>query len=590
MRGMRRSPLDVFFENTAKLGEQVALRHKVDGAWRTISWKQYGEDVRRAGRALMHLGVPFGGRVAITGPNRPEWVIGALGAMVCGAAAAGIYTTSTAEQVAYIAAHAEAPVLLVHDHKQLQKFRQSKDKLPALKHIVLMVGEPKAPDEMTWAQFLALADKTPDSALDERFKAITPETIGSLIYTSGTTGNPKAVQISHKNVAFAGEALKGVLELGPSDKLLSYLPLSHIAEQMLTVHGPIVHGIEISFCENLDELPAYLRDVRPTLFFGVPRVWEKMQGKMIEAGKQAQGLKKKIAAWARSVGLRAGYARQRGESLPFGYGLAHKLVFSKVRERLGFDRLRFGVSAAAPISKATLEFFLSLDIPVYEVYGMSEVTGASTISTPEAFRTGTVGKTMPGTEIKIAGDGEILMRGPHVFAGYLKDEAATREALDDDGWLHSGDVGEFDADGYLRMTDRKKDLFKTSGGKYIAPQPIEGLLKAIPGVGQAVVVGEGRKYAVALLTLDPEACKALGKSASELASDGMHVRELEAAVQKVNAGLAPYETIKRIRVLPHDFSVETGELTPTLKVKRKVVAQKYASEIESLYGSASAAE
>jgi long-subunit acyl-CoA synthetase (AMP-forming) len=581
---MRRSPLDSFFENANRLQQRTALRQKASGAWRETSWSDYARDVRRAARGLMHLGVTAGGRIAIVGPNRPEWVIGALGAMAAGAAPAGIYTTSTPDQMAYIAAHAEAPVVIVHDHKQLAKFRAQKAQLPLVKHYVLMSGEPQAADELTFAQLLALADKVPEAELDTRLKAIKPDDVATLIYTSGTTGTPKAVMITHGNVAFAGEANVQFIRATAEDHLLSYLPLSHIAEQALTVFGPATAGYSVSFCDSLEQLGEYLRDVRPTLFFGVPRVWEKMQAKMIEAGKQNSGLKKKIAAWARGVGLRNGYARQNGGGAPAFYGLANKLVFSKVRERLGFDRLRFAACGAAPVAKSTLEFFLSLDLPIYEVYGMSEVTGAATLSSPGMHRTGTVGKVVPGTELKIAEDGEILMRGPLVCKGYLKDEAATREAIDADGWLHSGDVGEFDAEGFLRITDRKKDLFKTAGGKYIAPQTLEALLKGIPGVGQAVVVGEGKKFAVALLTLDPEACATLGKSAAELAADGATVSRLQEAVQQVNAGLAPYETIKKIKVLPTEFTVESGELTPTLKLKRKVVSQRYAKEIEALYG------
>jgi long-subunit acyl-CoA synthetase (AMP-forming) len=261
--------------------------------------------------------------------------------------------------------------------------------------------------------------------------------------------------------------------------------------------------------------------------------------------------------------------------------VAKKIVFSKVRERLGLDRCRYCASGAAPISKSTLEFFLSLDIPIYEIYGQSEVTGAATINSPGAFRLGTVGRTVGGTEIKIAADGEILIKGPHVFKGYLKDAAATKEALDDEGWIRTGDVGEFDKDGYLRITDRKKDLLKTSGGKFVAPQNLEGLLKGIPNIGQAVVIGDNRKYCVALLTLDSE--KANGRPLAEVAKDPAVLTQIEDGVKQVNRGLAPYESIKKWKLLPIEFSVDSGELTPTLKVKRKVVAQKFSQEIEALY-------
>jgi long-subunit acyl-CoA synthetase (AMP-forming) len=377
----------------------------------------------------------------------------------------------------------------------------------------------------------------------------------------------------------------------PTDWSLSYLPLSHIAEQVMSIHLPAVSGGTLSFCEDLNQLGDYLREVRPHLFLGVPRVWEKIQAKMTEAGAAAPPLRKKIAAWARKLGLENGYALQQGKPRPFLYPLANKIVYSKVRERLGLDRARYLATAAAPIAKSTLEFFLSLDMPILEIYGMSECTGPGTMSKPGAFRTATVGKIFPGTELKIAEDGEILMRGPHVFLGYLKDEEATRQTIDADGWLHSGDVGQFDGDAYLRITDRKKDLIITAGGKNVAPQNLEALLKGIPGVAQAVVVGDRRKYLVALLTLDPESARreaqaagASGSTVAELAGDPKLVARIDEGVKKVNAGLASYESIKKFKILADEFTIESGELTPTMKVKRKVVNDRYKDAIESLYG------
>jgi long-chain acyl-CoA synthetase len=576
---MRRSTIDVFFEQADKRSDKIALRGKYDGTWREWTWRKYGEDVKRAGRAWCKLGVPAGGAVAIIGPNRPEWLIGYLGAMSAATVPAPIYPTSTPEQAKYIADHSESAAALVYDAEQLKKLKSS-----TVKKFVVMVGEGDGKDVLTWDQFLALGegdDPTSDKERAERLAAIEPDGLATLIYTSGTTGPPKAVMITHKNVLFAGEVNRDVIKLGDDEHLVSYLPLSHIAEQMLSIHGAIVAGAKISCCEKFELLPDMLRECHPTVLFGVPRVWEKIQSKMMEAGAAAPPLRKKIAAWARGVGLKAGYARMNGQSPPLFYGLAKKLVFSKVRERLGLDKCWYAASGAAPISKSTLEFFLSLDIPIFEIYGQSEVTGAATISYPHAFRLGTVGQTVKGTEIKLAPDGEILIKGDHVFKGYLKDPAATKEALGDDGYIRTGDVGEFDKDGFLRITDRKKDLLKTSGGKYVAPQNLEGLLKGIPGVGQAVVIGDNRKYCVALLTLDGE--KANGRPLSELAADPSVLGRIEAGIKQVNSGLAPYESIKKWKLLPAEFSVDTGELTPTLKVKRKVVAQKFAQEIESLY-------
>ncbi len=609
----RRSTIDAFFETARRLGGRIALRHRVAGAWQETSWTEYARLVRRAARALVHLGVPVGGAVNIVGPNRPEWVIADLAAMAAGGVAAPIYPTLTDEGVAFVAAHSEARVAVVHDERQLAKLRTHRERLPHLRHVVLMEGqgdgEPRwsgtacrtgaggaepslgsALEVLSWRDFLALGDRVTDEQLDRRLEAIRPEDTATLIYTSGTTGTPKAVMIPHRNLLFIGEANDGSIRATDADHLLSYLPMSHIAEQMLSIHIAAVAGYTVSFCEKLDELPVHLREVRPTVFFGVPRVWEKLQAKMVEAGAASPWAKKKIAAWARSVGLRAGYAKMRGAPTPLGYGLAQKVVYSKVREKLGLDRAWFCVSGAAAIGKSTLEFFLSLDIPIYEVYGMSESTGPAAINRVDAYRLGTVGQVIPGTEIKLAPYGEILMHGPHVFSGYMKDEAATREALDAEGWLHSGDVGEMDGDGFLRVTDRKKDLFKTAGGKYIAPQRLEGLLKALPGVGQAVAIGDGRRYVTALLTLDPEAAAreaekhGIGaRTVDELARDRAFLALLDSQLQELNAGLASFETVKRIKVLPVEFTIESGELTPTLKVKRKVVGERYAGEIESLY-------
>jgi long-subunit acyl-CoA synthetase (AMP-forming) len=579
---MRTSTIHAFLETAEKRSTQIGLRGKFGGAWREWTFAQYAADVRRAARAFISLGVPAGGAVVILGPNRPEWLIADLGAMAAGAVPAGIYLTSTPDQAAYIAGHCDATVAVVHNAQQLAKLR-ARDKLPRLARFVLMEGAPEGDDTLTWEQFLALGDADDKGELERRLAAIEPGGTATLIYTSGTTGPPKAVMITHGNLLFISEAQAQVVGLRDDEHMISYLPLSHIAEQVLSIHGPATCGYCISTCESFDQLGATLREVRPTALFGVPRVWEKLQAKMVEAGAQASPLKRKVAAWARTVGLRAGYARQNGQRLPLAYPLAKKLVFSTVKERMGLDRCWFCATGAAPISKSTLEYFLSLDIPIYEVYGMSEVTGPGTLSKPGQMRTGSVGKVVPGTEIKIAADGEILMRGPHVFKGYLKDEAATREALDSDGWMHSGDVGEFDGDGFMRITDRKKDLLKTSGGKFVAPQNLEGLLKGIPGVGQAVVIGDNRKYVVALLTLDPDAAPVKGRPLAEVVNDQALLTQLEEGIKRVNGGLAPYETIKRWKVLTSEFTIESGELTPTMKVKRKVVNQRYAREIESLY-------
>ena len=591
---MGETVIDLLARTASAHAARPALRTKRQGSWQTTSWQEYRELARRAGRGFLRLGAVPGRGIAIMGYNRPEWFLADLGAIHAGAVPAGIYTTSAPEQVRYIAHHCEASVAVVENAGYLAQLEALRGELPHLKAIVVMEGVASHGDVWSWEDFLRAADEVPESALDERCAAQKPGDLATLIYTSGTTGPPKAVMISHDNVVFL--ATRGGPELGlvPDDHFLSYLPLSHIAEQCVTLYMPMVAGGCTWFAESLEKLPENLREVRPTVFFGVPRVWEKIQAKIQAAGAANPPLKRKIAAWARGKGLAGGYAEQRGEPKPAFYGLANKLVFSKVRERLGFDRCRICLTSAAPISLSTLEFFLSLGIPLLEVYGMSEVTGPGTLSVPARYKTGRAGFAFPGAEIKLAPDGEIWMRGPHVFLGYFKDEAATRETLDADGWVHSGDIGDIDADGFVRVTDRKKELLITSGGKNIAPAPIEALLKAIPGLAQAVLLGDQRNYVAALLTLDPERVAAVAQSAGSPARDVAAARAcpifrgyLEREIERVNTKLARYEHVRKFTVLPAELTIEGGELTPTMKMKRRVIREKYSSEIEALYSAES---
>jgi long-subunit acyl-CoA synthetase (AMP-forming) len=374
------------------------------------------------------------------------------------------------------------------------------------------------------------------------------------------------------------------------DRLISYLPLSHIAEQVVSHLLSLATGATVHFAESLEKLPENLREVRPHIFLGVPRVWEKIQAGIQAAGAQASPLRRRIAGWAKGVGLAGGYADQEGRPRPWSYAIADRLVFSKVRARLGLDEARMLVVSAAPIAKETLDYFQSLGLPIMEVYGMSECTGPTTMSIPSRYRLGRAGYAIPGTELKVAEDGEILMRGPHVFRGYYKNEEATRETLDASGWIHSGDVGEIDKEGFLRVTDRKKELLITSGGKNIAPQYLEGKLKQIAAVSQAVAIGDRQPYVVALLTIDPgrvaaEAEKAASpaRTPEEAARCPAFRAYVERQVEEINQGLARYETIKKIALLPKELSVETGELTPTLKLKRRVILELHRETIQALY-------
>ena len=581
---------ELFARTATAHAARPALRWKEAGAWRTATWGEYRDRARRTARALIALGVEPGRGVAIMGFNRPEWFLADLGAIHAGAVPTGIYTTSTAEQVRYIAEHCEAAVVVVEDARYLELFAALRPSLPRLRAIVAMEGVASEGDVYSWDDFERLGDGGAESELEARLAAQRPEDPATLIYTSGTTGAPKAVMISHRNITWLGAATVEAFGLVPEDRFLSYLPLSHIAEQCVSVYMPMVSGGCTAFAESLEKLPENLREVRPTVFFGVPRVWEKIQAKMQAAGAEAPWLRRQIVAWARSKGLAGGYAAQQGRPLPPFHAFAKKLVFDKVRERLGLDQARACLTSAAPISLGTLEFFLSLGIPILEVYGMSECTGPATFSLPGRFRTGRAGFAIPGTEVRIAEDGEVSMRGPHVFLGYYKDEAATRETRDAEGWLHSGDIGELDADGFLRITDRKKELLITSGGKNVAPAPIEARLKTIPGVAQAVLVGDRRPYCAALLALDAERVAEVAARAGSPARDVAAAREdgafrayLEAEIEKLNATLARYETVRRFALLPGELTIDSGELTPTMKLKRRVVHERHAAAIEELY-------
>jgi long-chain acyl-CoA synthetase len=579
--------------HAAESGDKPALLDKLTGTWRTRTFSEYNRLTRQAGRAMLALGLDTGDVVTVLGANRPEWVISALGAMRIGGISAGIYTTCSADEIGYILGHSESPLLVVENGDQLSRVFEAWADAPALRTVVMMEGADPVDDErvLSWAEFLAAADSIPAGEMDTRLDALLPDQVADFIYTSGTTGPPKAVMLTHDNLEWTAKQLGAAVNLTSDEVALSYLPLSHIAEQTASVLMPIVFGYEVHFCHDGLQLADYLKDARPTTFFGVPRVWERFEAGIKSQLAGATGAKAKIADWAQSVSSKAIAAQNSGDALSPAlkaqYGLADKLVLSKIHQALGLDRCRILVSGAAPIPATTLEFFASVGMPVLELYGQSEDSGPTTTNLPGANRYGTVGQALSGVEVKIAEDGEIMVKGRNVFAGYAKNEAATAETLVD-GWLHSGDLGAFDADGYLSIIGRKKDIIITSGGKNVAPQNIEESLSGIDIVGTAVVIGEQQRFLVALLTLEPEAAARFA-SDHAIDVDSMHTSpevraHLEQAIKAdVNPLLARVEHVRNFVVLPRDFSTETGELTPTFKVKRSVVNEMYADEIAALY-------
>lgn len=582
----------------SRLFEQARLRpnapaYKIreNGVWKATSWADYADQVKRVGRALIGLGFEPGQHTSILGFNRPEWTIFDVATMAVGGAPAGIYTTSSPEEVAYIVGHCEASVMLVENAEQWAKVNAQRENLPALKHVVMMKGAPRIEDELvfSWDEFLAKAESVSDEAFIERLHALEPNGLATLIYTSGTTGPPKAVMLSHENLSVTASRAREVTGLGPNDSSLSYLPLSHIAEQMFSIHGSITGGACLYYAESIDAVAENLKEVQPTVFFGVPRIWEKFHAGITNTLKEASGVRAKLIEWAMGVGTKVTEVRERGGEpegfLAFQYKLADKLIYSKIKEAIGLKNAHLMVSGAAPIAKEILEFFASLDILVLEVYGQSEDTGPTSFNQRTNFRLGAVGPVFPGVEVKLSEEGEILVRGPNVFLGYLKDEAATNEALVD-GWLHSGDLGEF-RDGFLYITGRKKDILITAGGKNIAPANIEGDFKNHELINEAVVIGDRRKYLTVLITLDPEALEAYtkknGGDPSKAHEDPRIHASIEAHLGEINKKYARVEQVKKFAILPRNFTIADGELTPTLKVKRNKVNEHFADVIEAMY-------
>lgn len=572
--------------------DHAALSYKENGQWHTLTWKDYWRELRNISKAMISLGFKQGDVAVILGQNSKEWVIADVATIAAGGAPAGIYATSSATQCEYIINHSKASFAFVENQEQLDKLIELKGQLPNLQHVILCQGQAQQadPNVHTWKAFLELGHKCDDGALNTRIEEQKPEDIATLVYTSGTTSNPKAVQLSHENLVWTANKVCETVETGTDDVFISYLPLSHIAEQMLTIHGALRSGYQVYFAENLEKLGENLQEVRPTILFGVPRVWEKIQEKMIQKGAQNSPLKKRIAKWAKEVGLANKPTHEKGAEPNLSFKIANKLVFSKVRQALGLDRCRLQITAAAPISRHTLDFFLSLNIPLFELYGLSECSGPATVSLPGHFRQGKIGLPLKGTEMKIAQDGEILIKGPHVFKGYLYNEEATQEAIDKEGWLHTGDLGAIDVDGYVSITGRKKNLIITAGGENISTEMIESKFKYIEEVEHAVVVGDQQKYLSVLLTLDSDAAKRkaeeLGLSAAEqsnLEKSGPFQGYIEQRIEELNKSVARVQTIKKFKLLKNNFSEDSGELTPTLKVKRNVVLKKYEADINKLY-------
>ncbi len=589
-------PAQRFLETAKRLGAAPAYYVRDAQGWSATSWNDYSGEVRSAARALVALGVKPGDVVCIFGYNRPEWVIMDLAAMMVGAAPAGIYFTSSSQDAAYIVKHAQCEVLLAEKQEHFDAIAKERAGLNCLRHVVMMKGAAAGdPLQMTWEDFLARGEDRFDAEVERRLQATQPGDVGTLIYTSGTTGPPKAVQLSHGALAYNAALIPQFWTISAKDKGISYLPLAHIAEQMITIHLQTVTGYQIYFARSVLDLGKHLPEVRPTLLFGVPRVFEKMVSTVQEKLSAAKGAKAKLANWAMKTAQE--WYRLEGEDLPrslrlrIAKAVASALVHKKIKRAMGLDQARFIVSGAAPIAPETLRFLNGLDIPIRELWGLSETCGTGSVNLPGATRIGSVGRTTPGSEIKIMPDGELCVRSASNFTGYAKDPEATARTLVD-GWLHTGDTGRIDSDGFVYITGRKKDIIITSGGKNVAPANLEMELAGLPLVDAAIVCGDRRPYLTALLTLNPDAVASFA-AGMELSRDDPRVNgaievALKAGIDEINAKHARFEHIRRFAILPEALSIENGELTPTLKIKRAAVMKRRADVIEALYASESA--
>jgi long-chain acyl-CoA synthetase len=598
-----RTLCDLLADNAAgDGGDTPAMSWKQDGRWRTRSWREHRERVAEAAVGLARLGVGRGDFVAIMATNRPEHVVADQAAVHAGATPSTFYFTLAPEQIRYCAGHCEATVAVLENRDMLKRWQEIRGELPALRHLVVIEGaeaESGKDGVLTWDQVVAggrealAADPT---AFEELRGKVRPEDAATLLYTSGTTGPPKGVLLTHHNVLFECSALNRMHGLPSGGSSVSYLPLAHIAERVLSIYGPLTLRSHVWFCPDPAQAVEYVREARPTLFFGVPRVWEKVRaGINAKIAAEENERRRKLARGAIATALEVVRRRQRGEAVPLGMRLRHAaldtLVLAKIRKGIGLDRCTFASSAASPLAVDVAEYFAAIGLPLVEVYGMTETTGVATGNPPDRIKIGTVGPAISGVEVRLADDGEVLVRGPVNTPGYFKQEEATRALIDGDGWLHTGDVGELDADGYLRIVDRKKELIITSSGKNVSPANIEGLLKEHPLVGQALAYGDNRPYVVALVVLDHEMVPAwaarngiAAAAPAELAAHEQVLAEVQHAVDAANERLARAEQVKRYEVLPVEWTAESEELTPTLKLRRRIIHAKYAERIDALYG------
>jgi len=587
-------------EMAGKQPGRIALRRKELGVWQDISWSDYLRKVRQVALGLHDLGVRRGDHVAMIGENQPEWLYSALGAMSVGATFVGVYTTNPVAECEYVVGHSESVVYICEDEEQFDKALAFRSRTPKLRKMVVWNMEGlrhfQDPMLMSFDDLLKTGerlDRENPSLFSELVAQGRTEDIAGIIYTSGTTGPPKGALLTHEGYLWVGRQAGAVTRATRDDETISFLPLNHVYEQIFDLMVHVTVGHTVNFTENTDTVMMDMQEVSPTLFHAVPRIWEKYYSGIVLKMSDATWFKRSAYDLALKIGTAYNGEKLKGRSpslpLTLAYRLAYFAVFRKLKERLGFDRVRLGFSGAAPISHNILKYFQSIGIPIREGYGMTETTGVTHMSEEHHFKLGTVGRALPETEVRIAEDGEILVRHRGIFKGYYRDEENTRMALHD-GWMHTGDVGEVDAEGYLKITDRKKDLIITAGGKNIAPQYIENLLKFSPYINDAVVIGDGRKYLTAMIVIDEENVTKYAQDGkvqfttfASLTRSEEVLKLIQEEINQVNSQMARVENIRKFRILDKKLYTEDGEVTPTMKVKRKAINEQYRDLIESMY-------
>jgi len=604
--------------------DHTALAVHRDGDWVKWTYEKYLEDVRCVAKAFIKLGLKVGHGVGIIGFNSPEWFFSDLGCVFAGGLATGIYPTNSADACKYVLANCKANIVVVEDEKQLNKILQIKDSLPELKQIVQYTGKPSAAGVLSWDELLDVGDGEAAHLLEERISGLAPNLCCHLVYTSGTTGPPKGVMLSHDNLTYTSRTLADVYNLQDmEERFVSYLPLSHVAANIMDIFM-VIQCLGTLYFANKDALKgtlvSTLKEAQPTVFFGVPRVWEKIREKMVEIGKSNTGIKKAVGIWAKKTGLDFNKAKIGGRK-PRGisFKIADKMVYRKVKDELGFGLTHSFFSAAAPLSAEVLDYFMSLDIKILEIYGMSEISGPQTGNDYQNYRPGTIGRDLPGFHTKLdkeaagvsdisAGAGELCMRGRNVFMGYLGAEERTREVFDRDGWHHSGDVGTRDEDGFFTITGRIKEILITAGGENVPPVIIEDMVKKeLPCLSNVVLIGDRRKFLSCLVTLKTEIdndtlepksklapdtidwCKEQGSKSETLDEvlrnpDTVIMEAIQAGIDRYNKkATSNAQKIQKWTILPTDFSIPGGEIGPTMKVKRHFVLKKYLENVEKLY-------